>query len=123
MKPMAHGVSYHVAAAATQEEIDEDWKYMEQHLLKLAQALETPEEREDFLLVKIKSLASSTAGALALPAPCPGPARGIDTASETEHGLTKLSAESGSGEGRRCSERHGRPAGSGRKIPCRRADL
>ena len=60
MKPLAKGVSYHVAAAGTLDEIEEDWKYMEQNLYKLARSLDSAEEREDFLLVKITSLASTT---------------------------------------------------------------
>ena len=71
MKPLASGVSYHVAAANTQEEIEEDWKYLEQNLYKLARSLDSLQEREDYLIVKITSLASTTSAGTRGRAPLP----------------------------------------------------
>jgi hypothetical protein len=60
MKPLAKGVSYHVAAASTQEEIEADWRYLEQHLMEPAGKLDGDDDREDYLFVKITGLASKT---------------------------------------------------------------
>ena len=60
MRPLAKGVSYHVAAANTLEEISEDWAQMEKLFLTQAKSLDNAQDQEEFLLVKIKSLASAT---------------------------------------------------------------
>ncbi|KAJ1963539.1 GTPase activating protein (GAP), partial [Dimargaris xerosporica] len=49
-----------LAIATTQEEIDKDWKWLQEQVVKGLAVLDSPEEQEEFVTTKVRFLVSST---------------------------------------------------------------